>query len=103
MCDSEGFDSGLVLEQNGNPVPNRVDPLALVALQAFLAAQNERLAADGADQDFEQVRRDHDEVIVSQRTAVSFPLLAMLNLTDRVRQEIKRTSSRGGAAPSASS
>ena len=66
MYDSERFDCGLVLEQNGNPVPNRVDPLALVALQAFLSAQDERLAAYGTDQDFEQVGRNHDEVIVTR-------------------------------------
>ena len=57
--DSERFDCGLVFEQNGNPVPNWVDPLALIALQAFLAAEDERLAAHGTDQDFEQVRRNH--------------------------------------------
>ena len=37
-CNSECLDGGLVLEQNGYPVPNRVDPLTLVALQSFLAA-----------------------------------------------------------------
>ena len=59
MYDSERFDCGLVLEQNGNAVPNRVDPLALIALQAFVAAEYQRLAAHGTDQDFEQVGRNH--------------------------------------------
>ena len=61
----ECFDCGLVLKQNGNPVSNRVDSLALVALQAFLAAQHQRLPAHRAYQDFQQVRREHTKGILA--------------------------------------
>ena len=54
--DSDCFDGGFVLEQNGNPVPNWVNPLALVALQVLFAPQNQWLATDGADQDLQQLR-----------------------------------------------
>jgi len=64
-ADLECFDCGLVLQQNGNPVPNWVDPLALVALQVFLAAQHQRLPAHRAYQDFQQVRRDHTKGILA--------------------------------------
>ena len=52
---SERLDCGLRLEQNGNSVPNRVHALALVALEAFVAAQHQRLTADGAGEYFQKL------------------------------------------------
>jgi hypothetical protein len=72
--DLECLDCGLVLEQNGNPVPNRVDPLALVAFQAFFAAEHQRLAAHRTSEDFEQVRRNHDEAIVAASRSSPFAI-----------------------------
>jgi hypothetical protein len=52
---SERLDRGLWLEQNGNPVPNWVNALALVALQTLFTAQHEWLAADRAGEYFKKL------------------------------------------------
>jgi hypothetical protein len=53
---SGGIDDGFVDQQNGNVVPNGIDPLAGAALQALaFPLQREGLFTGGADQDVEQV------------------------------------------------
>jgi len=56
---SELLDRGFVLKKDWDVIADWVDTLALVALQRILAAQHERLSANGAGEDFQQVRRDH--------------------------------------------
>ena len=56
---SGGIDYSLVDQQNGNVVPNWVDPPARAAFQALVPFQHNRLSAGGTDQDVEQVFGDH--------------------------------------------
>ena len=51
------------LQQNRNAVADGVDALALVAFQAVLAAQDERLTANRAGENFEQVGRNHRLIV----------------------------------------
>jgi hypothetical protein len=62
---SEIFDCGLVLKQNGNAVPNWVRALAFMALKAFIIAQRQGFAAHGTNEDFEQVGRDWHGAILT--------------------------------------
>ena len=55
-----------MLEQNGNAVSDRVSTPAFIALEALLPPQNQRLAADGANENFEQVRGDRHGAIVAK-------------------------------------
>jgi len=61
------LDGRLMLEQNGNPVPNWVNPIALVAFQAVFPAQHKRLAADGTGENFEEFWGNHDVPIVARK------------------------------------
>lgn len=56
---SQLLDGGFRLQQNGNAITDRVNPLALIALQRVFSAQHQRLAADGAGKNFQQVGRNH--------------------------------------------
>ena len=58
--DSEGLDGGFMLQQDGNTIAYRVNPLAFVAPERLLTQQYQGLAADRAGQHLEQVRCDHD-------------------------------------------
>ena len=57
--ESKLFDSRFRLQQDGNAVANGIHSLALVALQGVFTAHHERLAANGAGEDFQQVRANH--------------------------------------------
>ena len=56
---SEWIDRGFRLQQNGNPVADRVHAFALIALQAGFAAEDKRLAANGTGETLQQIRSDH--------------------------------------------
>ena len=60
-----------MLEHNGNPVPNRVNPLALIALQAFFPTYYQRLTADGTNQNFEELRGNHNQEIVTRKSTAT--------------------------------
>ena len=51
--------SSFRLQQNGNAVADRINPLALVALQGIFTTHHQRLAADGAGKNFQQVGGNH--------------------------------------------
>jgi hypothetical protein len=60
----------LVDQENGDIVANRVDAPALVALKAFsVFLEQQRLLARGADQDIEQILRNHASILQLWRRA----------------------------------
>ena len=63
----QSLDRGLVLEQDGDPIPDWVHPLALVAFQGFFAARHKRLATNRARENLEQFRGNHDGAIVAAK------------------------------------
>lgn len=58
---SELLDGGLVLQQNGDIVADRINPFALVAFEAIFAAHYQGLAANRTGENFQQVGRDHND------------------------------------------
>jgi hypothetical protein len=62
-CETEtsaGIGHGFVDQQNGNVVPNWIDPLAGAAFQTLpVLFQRERFLALGTDQDVKQIFGDH--------------------------------------------
>ena len=58
---SELLNRGFRFQQDRDAIANGINALALIALQAVFAAQHERLAADGASKDFQQLWADHDK------------------------------------------
>jgi hypothetical protein len=64
---------GFVDQQNRNIVPNRIDAPALGALQAFsVFLEQQRFFAHGADQDVQQILRNHARILrLWQRAAQS--------------------------------
>jgi hypothetical protein len=60
-----GFGDGFVHQHDWNVVPHRVDAVALCALQAFsrLFTMQQRLFARRADQDVEQILRNHADIL----------------------------------------
>ena len=63
----QSLDRGLVLEQDGDPIPDWVHPLALIAFQTFVAAQHKRLATNWTHENFEKFRGNHDGAIVAAK------------------------------------
>ena len=60
-----GFDNRLIHQQDGNAVPDRVNPVALTALQALaFMLQHQALLADWADQNFQKLWGDHSGMIL---------------------------------------
>lgn len=59
------FRDRLINQENGYVVPDRIDPVALAALQTLaILLERQRLFAEGADQDVEQILGNHDNPIV---------------------------------------
>jgi len=55
------IDDSFIDQQNGNVVPDWIDPSAGAAFQALAVPfQHERFSAGGADQDIQQVFGDHE-------------------------------------------
>jgi hypothetical protein len=68
---SGGIGYGFVNQQNGNVVPDLIDPLAGAALQALsIVLQSERLFAGGADQNGKQVIGDHEVYFIQRRALI---------------------------------
>lgn len=78
---SELFDGRFRLQQNWNAVADGIDALALVTLQAVLAAKNERLSANRTGKDLEQVGRNHRFIVAYSRGA---PPINAVTISDRL-------------------
>jgi len=64
-ADSGGVDFGFIHQKNGDVVADGVNPAALGAFQAFaISLHSQRLLADGANQDIQQVLRNHDGIVL---------------------------------------
>jgi len=62
------LDDRLIDKENGDFVADRVDAMALGALQALAAVlELQRLLARRANQNFEEILRDHNEVILREQ------------------------------------
>ena len=52
---------GFVHQQDGDVIPDRVDAVAGIAFKGLgVGLEDQRLLADGTDEDFEQVLRNHE-------------------------------------------
>ena len=65
---SGGIDYSFVDQQNGNVVPDWVNPPARAALQVLSPFRRNRLPAGGTDQDVEQVSGNHGSILYILRT-----------------------------------
>jgi hypothetical protein len=87
---SGGIDCSLINQQNGNVVPNWIDPSASAASQTLsVLFQRERFLAGGTDQDIEQIFGNHEFYFIQHlgtKGAERLPS-AMAQLTFTVRHE----------------
>ncbi len=78
---SGGVDFGFVDQQNRNVVAHRINPAALGALQTFaVALHSERFFAERANQDVEQVLRNHERIVLHQPRLRSMPAGVIVRL-----------------------
>jgi hypothetical protein len=71
---SGGVDFGFVDQQNRNVVAHRIYPAALSALQALaVALQSERFFTKRANQNVEQVLRNHERIVLHKPRLRSMP------------------------------
>jgi hypothetical protein len=62
---SGSFDLGLIHQQNRNVIADGVNPVALTTFQAFAVSfQGQRLLADWANQNVQQILRNHEQIVL---------------------------------------
>ncbi|HKW16049.1 MAG TPA: serine--tRNA ligase [Terriglobales bacterium] len=81
---SGGVNFGFLDQQNGNVVANGIYPPALGALQALVIRRNgQRLFARGANQNIEQVLRNHDRIVRQNNADSAWGLETVLQGVER--------------------